>query len=223
MTHATDPGTAPTTADVEARLRAVDPVPAVRPRVPTRAADGADVGFAVVGTDLGRVLLAAGPDDALLACSFVPDDDAVERALRRLAVAVSPRVVEAPGRTAAAADQLAEYLAGDRRAFDVPVDLALATPFQRTVLGHLAGVGFGDRTTYGALARGLGRPTASRAVGAALGANPVCVVLPCHRVVASSGALTGYAGGLEAKRRLLDLEAAREDLRNPFAGGAAGG
>ena len=90
------------------------------------------------------------------------------------------------------------------------------------LITHLR-VGFGERTTYGALARGLGRPTASRAVGAALGANPVCVVLPCHRVVASSGALTGYAGGLGAKRRLLDLEAARGDLHSSSAGGAAGG
>jgi methylated-DNA-[protein]-cysteine S-methyltransferase len=67
-------------------------------------------------------------------------------------------------------------------------------------------VGYGSRTTYGALAAAVGRPRASRAVGAALGANPLCVVLPCHRVVAGSGALTGYAGGLDAKRYLLNLE-----------------
>ena len=104
--------------------------------------------------------------------------------------------------------ELAAYLAGERRTFDLRVDLALATPFQRVVLTGLRGraVGYGERTTYGALARRVGRPSASRAVGAALGANPLCVVLPCHRVVASSGALTGYAGGLPAKERLLALE-----------------
>jgi methylated-DNA-[protein]-cysteine S-methyltransferase len=70
-----------------------------------------------------------------------------------------------------------------------------------------ATVSYGRTTTYGTLATALGRPTAARAVGAVLGANPLCVVLPCHRVIAASGALSGYAGGLEAKRRLLALEA----------------
>lgn len=181
------------------------------PALPASPGAGADVGFSVQETVIGRVLLADGPGGALVASTFVPDDAALERALRRLAAGVSPRVVEAPDRTSRAADQLEQYLAGERRAFDVPVDLALATPFQRAVLERLAGVGYGRRTTYGALARDLGRASASRAVGAALGANPVCVVLPCHRVVAGSGALTGYAGGLEAKRRLLDLEAAASD------------
>ncbi|WP_298802516.1 methylated-DNA--[protein]-cysteine S-methyltransferase [uncultured Pseudokineococcus sp.] len=193
------------------RLRAATSEGLRRPVLPTTAGAGADVGFSVRETVIGRVLLADGPGGALVASTFVPDDAALERALRRLAAGVSPRVVEAPGRTARAADELEEYLAGQRRSFDVPVDLALATPFQRSVLGRLAAVGYGRRTTYGALARDLGRASASRAVGAALGANPVCVVLPCHRVVAGSGALTGYAGGLDAKRRLLELEGAAPD------------
>jgi methylated-DNA-[protein]-cysteine S-methyltransferase len=88
------------------------------------------------------------------------------------------------------------------------VDLALATPFQREVLTALAnGVGYGRTASYGDLARAIGRPAASRAVGGALNHNPLCVVVPCHRVVAASGALTGYAGGLAAKRLLLQLEA----------------
>jgi methylated-DNA-[protein]-cysteine S-methyltransferase len=83
----------------------------------------------------------------------------------------------------------------------------LTTPFQRQVLTVLPQVvGYGRRASYGEVAAGLGRPKASRAVGTALGANPLCVVLPCHRVVGATGALTGYAGGLEAKRYLLDLE-----------------
>lgn len=191
-----------------ARLRTAAGTGLRRPVLPASADDGADVGFSVQETAVGRVLLAAGPGGALVASAFVPDDDAVARVLRQLAERVSPRVVEAPARTARAAQELAQYLAGERRTFDVAVDLALATPFQRAVLERLAGVGYGARTTYGALARDLGRAGASRAVGAALGANPVCVVLPCHRVVASSGALTGYAGGLDAKRLLLELERA---------------
>lgn len=195
-------------AAVLARLRGAAGAGLRHPVLPASADAGVDVGFSVERTAVGRVLLAAGAEGALLASAFVPDDAALERVLRRLAQQVSPRVVEAPVRTAAAAEQLGQYLAGERRAFDVTVDLVLATPFQRAVLERLAGVGYGARTTYGALARDLGRPSASRAVGAALGANPVCVVLPCHRVVAGSGALTGYAGGLDAKRHLLELEGA---------------
>ena len=87
-------------------------------------------------------------------------------------------------------------------------DLALASPFQRVVLPRLAAsVHYGERATYGQLARAVERPSAVAGGGAALGANPLCVVLPCHRVVASSGALTGYAGGLAAKEYLLELEA----------------
>jgi methylated-DNA-[protein]-cysteine S-methyltransferase len=103
--------------------------------------------------------------------------------------------------------QLEQYLTGRRHDFDVRLDLALTTPFQRQVLTALPQVvGYGRRASYGEVAAGLGRPKASRAVGTALGANPLCVVLPCHRVVGATGALTGYAGGLAAKRYLLDLE-----------------
>jgi len=105
--------------------------------------------------------------------------------------------------------QLEQYLAGRLRTFDLPLDPALATPFQRSVLERLPEVGYGHRISYGELAARLGRPSAARAVGTALGGNPLCVVLPCHRVVGASGALTGYAGGLEAKQILLDLESAK--------------
>jgi methylated-DNA-[protein]-cysteine S-methyltransferase len=104
---------------------------------------------------------------------------------------------------------LDDYLAGRLHSLaGLTVDLSLATPFQREVLPALAeATTYGSRLSYGALAGVIGRPTAARAVGAALGANPLCIVLPCHRVVAGSGALTGYAGGLAAKEYLLDLEA----------------
>jgi methylated-DNA-[protein]-cysteine S-methyltransferase len=166
-----------------------------------------DVSYVLEDTAVGRLLIAARSDGHLLACSFAPHEDAEGRLLDRLARVVSPRVIRGGHAPSAARRQLAEFLAGERRTFELDLDLALATPFQRVVLSRLTGfVGYGRTTSYGALARELGQPKAARAVGTALGANPLCLVLPCHRVVASSGALTGYAGGLEAKRRLLALE-----------------
>jgi methylated-DNA-[protein]-cysteine S-methyltransferase len=153
------------------------------------------------------MLLAVRDDGRLVLSSYVPDQVREDVLLARLAARVSPKVLRLPARTDAVRRQLEQFLAGRRRGFDVEVDLALAKDFQRDVLTRLAAsVPYGERTTYGRLATDLGRPTASRAVGAALGANPLCVVLPCHRVVAGSGALTGYAGGLDAKRYLLNLE-----------------
>lgn len=102
-------------------------------------------------------------------------------------------------------EQLAEYTTGTRHAFDLPLDLR-GTSFQLAVWEELRGVGFGVTVTYGELAAALGRPTAARAVGAAVGRNPVSIVVPCHRVVGADGSLTGFAGGLDAKRTLLALE-----------------
>ena len=102
-------------------------------------------------------------------------------------------------------EQLAAYLAGDLRAFDVEL-APVGTPFQTEVWAALRRVPYGTTTTYGALAAQVGRPAAVRAVGAANGRNPYCLVVPCHRVVGADGTLTGYAGGLERKRFLLDLE-----------------
>lgn len=101
--------------------------------------------------------------------------------------------------------QLEAYLAGQLERFDVAL-APLGTPFQAQVWAALQAVPYGQTTTYGALAAAVGRPTAVRAVGAANGRNPYCLVVPCHRVVGADGSLTGYAGGLERKRRLLDLE-----------------
>ena len=104
------------------------------------------------------------------------------------------------------AAQLDEYFDGRRRSFDLELDLA-GTPFQRAVWAALCGIPYGETRTYGDVAAALGRPSAARAVGAANGRNPVSIVVPCHRLVGSTGALTGYAGGLARKRALLDLEA----------------
>jgi methylated-DNA-[protein]-cysteine S-methyltransferase len=184
--------------DLESRLAAA---PAVgRPPV---LPDG-DVGYALHETPVGTLLLATA-GGRVVASSF-GDEQTVTNKLAR---AVSPRVLRQPKATDQVRRQLDEYLAGKRRTFDLDVDLALATSFQREVLtGLAASVPFGATTTYGRLAGEIHKPRAARAIGHALGSNPLCIVLPCHRVIGASGALTGYAGGIEAKRYLLDLEAA---------------
>lgn len=106
----------------------------------------------------------------------------------------------------AATSQLAEYFDGKRSTFDLPLDFAAGTPFQQQVWRALMAIPHGATTHYGALSRGLGAPSAARAVGAAVGRNPLSIVVPCHRVLGTGGALTGYAGGLERKRALLQLE-----------------
>jgi methylated-DNA-[protein]-cysteine S-methyltransferase len=148
------------------------------------------------------VLELVATDQHLVHCAFVP---ASTDGLWRAGLA-APSPVSGHPLLTAAVQQLDGYLAGDLREFTLPLDLRLATAFGRQVLAALDTVGYGRTATYGELARAAGRPTAARAVGARLGANPLCVVVPCHRVVGANGALTGYAGGTEAKRRLLALE-----------------
>ena len=103
------------------------------------------------------------------------------------------------------AEELLDYFDGRRRSFDVPL-APTGTPFQRRVWDALRAVPFGATVTYGRLAASLGHPSASRAVGAAVGRNPVSIIVPCHRVVGARGTLTGYAGGLQRKRALLAVE-----------------
>ncbi|PZF86481.1 methylated-DNA--[protein]-cysteine S-methyltransferase [Jiangella anatolica] len=103
-------------------------------------------------------------------------------------------------------EQLAAYFAGELRRFSLPLS-PVGTPFQRQVWDALLAIPYGETRSYREIAEQLGRPTASRAVGAANGRNPISVVVPCHRVIGTSGVLTGYAWGLERKRALLDLEA----------------
>jgi len=108
---------------------------------------------------------------------------------------------------AEAVEQLAEYFAGDRTEFDLPLALS-GTVFQRTVWSALREIPYGETVSYGEIAMRIGRPTAARAVGLANGKNPVGIIVPCHRVVGSTGDLTGYGGGLDRKRHLLDFERA---------------
>ena len=107
--------------------------------------------------------------------------------------------------------QLAEYFAGERTDFDLPI-AAQGTPFQRRVWDALCEIPYGQTISYGELARRIGQPSASRAVGLANGKNPISIVVPCHRVIGSSGKLVGYGGGLERKQTLLALESSRDRL-----------
>lgn len=150
-----------------------------------------------IDTPLGRLKLVAG-ESGLVAVLW-PDD-------RPDRVPLGPVKPGANEHLLAAADQIAAFFRGDLREFDVALDLR-GTPFQREVWAVLATIPYGETRSYGAVAAVLGRPGASRAVGAANGRNPVSIIVPCHRVVGGSGSLTGFAGGLEAKRHLLALEA----------------
>lgn len=163
----------------------------------------ADVSYALHECALGTLVLAVS-DERLVASSFGSEDAVTERLSKRL----SPRVLRQPAKLDPARRELDDYLAGRRAAFETPVSLALVTPFQRSVLEAISTYApYGTTTTYGTLAKGIGKARASQAVGAALRTNPCCVFVPCHRVNGASGALTGYAGGLAAKQTLLDLEA----------------
>jgi methylated-DNA-[protein]-cysteine S-methyltransferase len=134
-------------------------------------------------------------------------------ALRGLYLQAGPSAISVPALWrradepfAAARDQLGEYFAGERSSFDLALGGA-GTPFQERVWRALLEIPYGETSSYGELARRIGRPDAVRAVGLANGRNPISIIVPCHRVIGADGALTGYAGGLERKRFLLDLEA----------------
>ncbi len=152
--------------------------------------------YTVVDSTIGELLL-VGDGRALLGVEFDLGEGHAER--------VRPDWVADRAPLADAAEQLQAYLAGERTVFDLRVAIG-GSDFQRRVWELLAEIPYGHTTSYGRIAARLGRPSASRAVGLANGRNPLPIVLPCHRVVGASGALTGYGGGLDRKRWLLDLE-----------------
>ena len=162
-----------------------------------------DVAYDVVETPIGQLLVAAS-DRGLCRISFDPEPEAEAE---RLARAFGPRVLRAP--LDDPRRELDEYFEGRRRAFDLTLDLRPVPEFHRVVLGELSRVPFGEVTTYGALAAKAGRPRAARAVGTVMNRNPIPIVLPCHRVVGSTGKLVGYGGGLDRKEFLLRHEGAR--------------
>ncbi|MFA9492017.1 MAG: methylated-DNA--[protein]-cysteine S-methyltransferase [Anaerolineales bacterium] len=143
-------------------------------------------------------------DHGLVSLQFVDTEDEFRARIEQR------RIVYAPGKLEEATQQVGEYLRGERKAFQLPVDLSGMTPFQQTVLNEVSEVPRGEVVTYGDLARRIGKPRAARAVGQALGSNPVPIVVPCHRVIASDGSLGGYSGrrGIKTKEALLTLEGA---------------
>jgi methylated-DNA-[protein]-cysteine S-methyltransferase len=164
--------------------------------------------WTVVGTDIGPLLLAA-TREGLVHVVFHVTDAVREKALGRLAERLGSEPVEAPDSPllAEAIRQVEAYFAGARRDFELPLDWSLVSGFNRQVLRALAsGVPYGTVVGYGDLAGRVGQPGAAQAVGAAMGANPLPVVVPCHRVVESDGGIGGFGGGLETKRKLLALE-----------------
>lgn len=166
--------------------------------------DGLDtVGYRVVDSPLGPLWIAIGPK-GVLAIHYGAEPSRYE--LARIVRTYGPGVLPDTRRADTVARELDEYFAGKRRSFDVPVDLTPLTDFQRRILRATAAVPFGEVSTYARVAAKAGSTKAMRAAGQALGANPIPIVVPCHRVLASDGTLGGYAGGLDNKRRLLSLE-----------------
>lgn len=164
-----------------------------------------DIAYRTVSTPIGEVLLAA-TEQGLVRLAF--EREGHDAVLQALAAKVSPRILRAPARLDEAARQLEQYFAGSRRGFEVPLDWRLARGFRRTVLEHLVQIGYGATESYTEVALAAGSPRAVRAVGTACATNPLPIVVPCHRVVRSDGALGGYLGGLDAKTTLLQLESA---------------
>lgn len=158
-----------------------------------------DVRYDVVESPVGELFLASTPL-GLCRISFTVDgqDEVVARIF-------GARVLRSP--LDDVRRELDEYFEGQRRDFDLPLDLRVA-PFHEEVLHELARVPYGQVDTYGHLASLVGRPKAARAVGTVMNRNPIPIVLPCHRIVGSNGSLTGYGGGLDNKRKLLELEGA---------------
>jgi methylated-DNA-[protein]-cysteine S-methyltransferase len=167
-----------------------------------------DVSFDIADTPIGPLLLAV-TERGLCRISYDPEP---ERETDELARLFGVRVLRSPRQVDPVRRELDEYFEGRRRDFDLRLDLRSRTGFSRDILERLARVPYGEVTTYGTLAAAAGKPRAARAVGTVMNRNPIPIVLPCHRVVGSTGSLVGYGGGLDRKRLLLDLEAGRSQL-----------
>lgn len=165
-----------------------------------------DVAYATVDSPLGP-LLALATERGLLMLSYT--DETVDAKLARVAARVSPRILEAPGRLDAARRELDEYFSGTRRRFGIPIDWSLISGYARAVLEATSAIPYGGAMSYGEVSAAAGSPRGARATGNALGSNPIPIVIPCHRVLGSGGAIGGYTGGLDRKRFLLALEAER--------------
>jgi methylated-DNA-[protein]-cysteine S-methyltransferase len=163
-----------------------------------------DVSYDIADTPVGPLLVAVS-EQGLCRISYDPEP---ERETEQLARMFGIRVLRSARPVDPVKRELDEYFEGRRREFNLSVDLRGRSEFSRAVLEQLARVPYGEVTTYGSLAARSGRPSAARAVGTIMNRNPIPIVLPCHRVVGSTGSLVGYGGGLDRKRQLLDLEEA---------------
>ncbi|MFJ9406994.1 methylated-DNA--[protein]-cysteine S-methyltransferase [Streptomyces sp. NPDC101393] len=206
MSHASSPRDEPLAAALSERTD-----DAALARLRSRLADDADdagildVAYRTLDTPIGSLLLAA-TEDGLVKVAFEIQDHAA--VLAQLSDTISPRLLRAPARLDEASRQLDEYFAGHRRRFDVPLDWRLSKGFRRSALTHLPDIGYGHTASYAQVALASGNPRAVRAVGTACATNPLPLIVPCHRVVRSDGSMGRYAGGVEAKRFLLDMEGA---------------
>lgn len=185
-----------------------EPSPARRERLAesARQQELLEVAYRVLETPLGDLLLAATPAGLVRVAFAGEGHDAV---LGRLAVVLGPRILHSRRALDPVAGQLDDYFAGRRQVFEMPLDLRLAHGFRLAVLRQLQRIPYGATLSYAAVAAATGSPRAVRAVGSACATNPLPVVVPCHRVVRTDGALGGYLGGLAAKERLLALESSR--------------
>jgi len=182
----------------------VSPTLDKRFREAAAAAGLLDVAYDLAETPVGTLLVATTAR-GLCRISYDPQP---EHDAESLAKTFGVRVLRAAKPVDSVRRQLDEYFEGKRTEFELPIDLRHQAPFSRDVLNRLARVPYGQVTTYGALAAEAHRPKAARAVGVVMNRNPVPIVLPCHRVVGASGSLVGYAGGLDRKQLLLELEGA---------------
>jgi len=167
-------------------------------------ADGLlDVAIGTVASPIGELRVAVTPRG--LACVAF-EDEYFDRMLERIARRISPRILPSPKVTDAWRRELDEYFEARRTRFDLRVDRRLIHGIAQDVLRQTSKIPYGEVTTYGTIAGEIGQPKAARAVGRALGSNPIPIVIPCHRVIGASGKLTGYTGGLDRKIALLELE-----------------
>ena len=162
-----------------------------------------DVAYAEIDSPIGELIVFVTPR-GLLRIKYA--DEPIEGVLADVAARVSPRILRAPARTDEARHELEAYFGLRRRAFNLPIDWSLVHGFAGRILRNTARIPFGDVRSYGQLAVAAGSPRAARAVGNALGSNPIPIVVPCHRVLHADGGLGGYSGGLDRKRYLLALE-----------------
>jgi methylated-DNA-[protein]-cysteine S-methyltransferase len=201
------------TTDIKRALREAasgDPASSAEQRIEELARRAGEAGlldlaYTEVDTPVGRLLLAATRRGLVRITFPVESTDTV---LEQLSASVSPRIMESPARLDDARRELDRYFEGRLREFDLPLDWQLTGGFYRKVLRATARIPYGKTRSYTEMAKRAGSPRAVRATGTALGSNPLPIIVPCHRVLRSGGALGGYGGGLEFKQALLELEGA---------------